>query len=157
MEGLSCLNFIDVTLSRNGCRDLSLEFSTPHCVTRLMKSRIICTDHCGKSYKIKREPEVSNTEHYMEQSIVDISFKKPNSNNIVVYWLFHSHQPTNKIPFTADKAYKQKDGSYRKWLSYSTKDKALFCNTCIAYERIISFYVCSYLLDKLLKGSNKKR
>ncbi|VVC40397.1 Hypothetical protein CINCED_3A016329 [Cinara cedri] len=81
------------------------------------------------------ENEVSNTEHFMEQSIVDISFKNLDSNNIPMYWLFHLHQPTNKIPFTADKAYKRKDGSYRKWLSYNTKDKALFCYTCIAYER----------------------
>ncbi|VVC43793.1 Hypothetical protein CINCED_3A018215 [Cinara cedri] len=81
------------------------------------------------------ETEVSNTEHYMEQSIVDISFKKPDSNNIAMYWLFHPNQPTKKIPFTADKAYKQKDGSYRKRLSYNTKDKALFCYICIAYGR----------------------
>jgi len=83
------------------------------------------------------EPEVfnSNSEHSVEQSIVDTFFKKPDSTNNAMYWLFHPHQPTNELPFTADKAYKRKDGSYRKWLSYSTKDKALFCCICLAYGR----------------------
>jgi len=58
-----------------------------------------------------------------------------------MYWLFHPHQPTNKIPFTADKAYKRKDGSYRKWLSYNTKDKALFCCICIAYRRVSGVFI----------------
>lgn len=61
-------------------------------------------------------------------------FKKPNSTNDAKCWLFHPHQPINKIPFTADKAYKRKDGEHRKWLSFSTKDNALFCCICNAYR-----------------------
>ncbi|VVC43152.1 Hypothetical protein CINCED_3A018274 [Cinara cedri] len=70
------------------------------------------TEHCVEQSNVEvpivelGEPEVSNAEHYMEQSIVDISFKKLDSNNIAMYWLFHPYQPTNKISFTADKAYK---------------------------------------------------
>jgi len=89
------------------------------------------------------ESEVSNsnTDHSVEQSTVDIIFKKPDSTNNAMYWLFHPHQPTDKIPFTANKAYKRKDGSYRKWLSYSTKDKAQYCCICIAFGRVSGVFI----------------
>lgn len=73
------------------------------------------------------EPEVSNfnNEYSVEQSVVNIFSLKPDLTNNAMYftWLgylygyFTQINQQKKIPLTAVKPHKRKDGSDRKWLS----------------------------------------
>jgi len=60
-------------------------------------------------------------------------FTRPSTANFTKYWLFHPNQPKIGVPFAYKKTYFRIDGGNRKWVSYRSIDKSLFCCICLCY------------------------
>jgi hypothetical protein len=60
-------------------------------------------------------------------------FTRPSTANFAKYWLFHPNQPKIGVPFAYKKTYFRIDGGNRKWVSYRSIDKSLFCCICLCY------------------------
>lgn len=66
----------------------------------------------------------------------DQYFKKPNQNNLHLFFKFHPKQPVNDVTFNPIIAFYRKTNSQafkREWLSYCSKSHNFFCSFCLAF------------------------
>ncbi|CAG9814644.1 unnamed protein product [Phaedon cochleariae] len=64
-------------------------------------------------------------------------YKKPmNLHDLRVFLMHHPHQPEAvKEKWNARLVYNRKDHSERRWISYNTQDRALYCWICLAFGK----------------------
>lgn len=60
-------------------------------------------------------------------------FSRPNSNTLNLFFKFHPNQLADNA--TIRKAFSRKDGSLRRWVSYSAEKHSLFCAVCLAFSK----------------------
>lgn len=64
-------------------------------------------------------------------------FTKPIYQNLNTFFKFHPHQPKSvNLNFQPEKVYLRKDGSHRKWLSFSQRHSKFFCSVCLAFGKV---------------------
>jgi hypothetical protein len=65
-------------------------------------------------------------------------FTKPARNALSIFLKHHPQQPDAHIPFNPKKVYCNVDGNIRKWISYNTNTKKLYCYLCLAFSNNVN-------------------
>lgn len=101
----------------------------------------LITDTAGQQQN--PEPQVRN-ETDEDESVDSFDyFARPQSQDIYTFFSYHPQQTPNiAIP----KVFKSKDGTNRKWPTYSTvkkkqkKKHSLYCSVCLAFAPLVSVF-----------------
>ena len=85
----------------------------------------------------QQNPEPKDRNETDEDESVDSFdyFACPQSQDMHMFFSYHPQQTPNiAIP----KVFNSKDGTNRKWLTYSEKNQSLYCSVCLAFAPLVT-------------------